>query len=88
MKESKQRQLTLDQIAAKFNMSICEVNTSINKSYNKIVTELVTKHGIDIWDAVVELKNMFAITEKEAVDKLNEDNKELLKKSAEARSRN
>jgi hypothetical protein len=86
MKTSKTKQLTLEQIAKKYKMSISEVNSNINNTYNKIVDELISRHHVDIWDAVVQLKLFFGMSEKEAFDKLSVDNKELLKKAVTDRN--
>jgi hypothetical protein len=88
MKTSKEKQLTFEQIAERFDMSISEVNSVINTAYNKMVHELVFTHHFDIWDVVVELKGQFRMTEKEAVEKLNFEHQELLKKSAQRRGDN
>lgn len=88
MKNSKQKPMTFEQISSKYEIPISEVNFTINKAYNKMVHTLVYTHRFDIWDVVVELKNYFNMTEKEAVEKLTPEHKELLKKSAELRMEN
>jgi len=88
MKSSRQNQLTFEQISNRCNMPISEVNSVINNAYNKMVNNLVVIHRFDIWDVVVEMKNYFNMTEKEAVDKLTIEHKEMLKESARMRSIN
>jgi hypothetical protein len=82
MKSQRQVPLTFDQLSELYNMSVADINISINNTYNKMVTKLVVQEKFDMWDVIVELKNYFNMTEKEAVDKLNKKNKELLKQSA------
>jgi predicted DNA-binding protein (UPF0251 family) len=84
----KRKPLTYDQIAKKYKISVADVNNSITASYNKMVSKLVKEHGYDIWDVIVELKNYFNMPEKEAVEKLNIENKQLLKESARIRINN
>jgi len=79
--------MTFEQISKKYEMPISEVNFTINKAYNKMVHSLVVQK-FDIWDVVVELKNFFNMTEKEAVEKLTPEHKELLKRSAQLRTQN
>ena len=88
MKTSRNKQLTFEQISNRYNMPISEVNSVINIAYNKMVHTLVMDQHFDIWDVVVEMKNYFNMTEKEAVDKLTPEHKELLKESARMRADN
>lgn len=88
MKSPRQKQLTFEQISKRYNMPISEVNSVINNAYNKMVHTLVVDQHFDIWDVVVEMKNYFNMTEKEAVDKLTIEHKELLKESAQMRVSN
>jgi hypothetical protein len=85
MRTPKNKQLTFEQISELYDIPISEVNTHINNAYNKMVTELVKTHHIDIWDAVVGMKEFLGISEKESVEKLNRENLQLLKKSASTR---
>lgn len=75
------KQMTFEQLSEIYDMSISEINNTINIAYNKMVTALVKKQ-VDIWDAVVGLKEYFGISEKEAVEKLNIENRKLLMRSA------
>lgn len=88
MKETRNKPLTFDQLSKKFNMPISEVNSTINIAYNKIVHSLVVDQHFDMWDVVVEMKNYFNMTEKEAVEKLTPEHKEMLKESAKLRAIN
>jgi hypothetical protein len=85
MKSPRTKQLTFEQISKRYKMPISEVNSVINNAYNKMVHTLVVDQKFDIWDVVVEMKNYFNMTEKEAVDKLTIEHKELLKESAQMR---
>lgn len=87
MKSARQKQLTFEQISSRYNIPISEVNNVINIAYNKMVHTLVVDQKFDIWDVVVELKNYFNMNEKEAVEKLSSEHKELLKVSANTRSK-
>jgi hypothetical protein len=86
MKSTRQKQLTFEQISKRYNMPISEVNSVINTAYNKMVHTLAVDQKFDIWDVVVEMKNYFNMTEKEAVDKLTKEHRELLKNSARLRA--
>lgn len=86
MKSTRQKQLTFEQISKRYNMPISEVNSVINTAYNKMVHTLAVDQKFDIWDVVVEMKNYFNMTEKEAVDKLTKEHRELLKISARMRA--
>jgi hypothetical protein len=88
MKSPIQKQLTFEQISKKYNMPISEVNSVINTAYNKMVHTLVVDQNFDIWDVVFEMKKYFNMTEKEAVDKLTNEHRELLKESAKLRTIN
>lgn len=88
MKTPRQKQLTFDQISKKYDMPISEVNTVINNAYNKMVHTLVMDQNFDIWDVVFEMKNYFNMTEKEAVEKLTNEHREMLKESARMRANN
>ena len=88
MKTPRQKQLTFDQISKKYDMPISEVNTVIKNAYNKMVHTLVMDQNFDIWDVVFEMKNYFNMTEKEAVEKLTNEHREMLKESARMRANN
>ena len=85
MRTPKPKQLTFEQISKLYNMPVSEVNSTINIAYNKMVSALMSSHQIDIWDAVVGMKDYLGISEKEAVEKLNKENLLLLKNSASSR---
>jgi hypothetical protein len=86
MRYTNQKQLTFEQISKRYAMSISEVNAVINTAYNKMVHALAVDQKFDMWDVVVELKNFFNMTEKEAVDKLTREHREILKASAYMRA--
>jgi len=88
MRTPKVDQLTLEQLSKKFNTSISDINKTINIAYNKMVHEYVFTHKQDIWDVVMFLKEHFKISEKEAVDKLNEEHMILLTQSAKNKINN
>jgi hypothetical protein len=85
MRIPKPDQLTFEQLAEIFDTSISDINNTVNIAYNKMVHELVFTNKFDIWDVVMELKNFFKMTEREAFEKLNDEHKNLMRVAAEER---
>jgi hypothetical protein len=85
MRVPKQNQVPLEDIAARYNMSPNKVHTIIKTAYNKMVRHLITEKGKDPFDAVMWLRTELGMTEKEAIEKLDERNYNLIKASAEER---
>ena len=76
------KQMTYDESGKKCGMTPNKAHLEVKRIYNKMVKELVYAKHINIWDCVVGLKDFFGMSEREAVDKLNKEFKELLKKDA------
>ena len=74
--------LTYEELGKKCNMTPNKAHLEVKRIYNKMVKKLVYEQNINIWDCVVGLKDFFGMSEREAVDKLNKELKELLKKDA------
>jgi hypothetical protein len=85
MRKPKTGQLTIEQLSETYDISVNEVNNIIDGAYNKIIDSLI-KDNIDPWDAVVSVKEYFNMTEKDAVEKLSNKNRLLLKDSAKNRN--
>lgn len=83
MKYSVQHEnLTYEEIASLYKTTPNKVHMMIKRTYNKIITELVYRKNVKIWDAVMSTKDFFGMSEKEAIDKLNNKNKLLIKNYA------
>lgn len=76
------KQLTYEELGNVCNMTPNKAHLEVKRIYNKIVKQLVYEKHINIWDCVVGLKDYFGMSEREAVDKLNKEFKDLLKKDA------
>jgi hypothetical protein len=76
------KQMTYEELGKKCGMTPNKAHLEVKRIYNKMVKELVYIKHINIWDCVVGLKDFFGMSEREAVDKLNKEFKELLKKDA------
>ena len=81
MRVPKQNQLTYEEIASTLNMSPNKVHNTVKIAYNKMIRNLVDDKGYHIFDAVMWLKDQLAMSEKEAIDKLDESNYTRLKNS-------
>ena len=86
MRVPKQNQLTYEEIATTLKMSPNKVHSVVKVAYNKMVKHLVQDKGHNIFDAVMWLKNQLGMSEKEAIDKLDEHNLTRLKKDASEKS--
>lgn len=74
--------LTYAELGKICDMTPNKAHLEVKRIYNKLVRKLVHEENINIWDCVVGLKNYFGMTEREAVEKLNKEFKNLLKKDA------
>jgi hypothetical protein len=76
------KQMTYEELGKKCNITPNKAHLEVKRVYNKMVKQLVYEKHINIWDCVVGLKDFFGMTEREAVEKLNKEFKDLLKKDA------
>lgn len=76
------RQLTYEEIARKYDMTPAKAHTIVKQAYNKMVKGLVEKENINIFDAILALREYFNMSEQEAYDKLTDEHKERLKEYA------
>lgn len=74
--------MTYEELGKKCNITPNKAHLEVKRVYNKMVKQLVYEKHINIWDCVVGLKDFFGMTEREAVEKLNKEFKDLLKKDA------
>jgi hypothetical protein len=77
-----QRQLTYDEIARKYDMTPAKAHSVVKQAYNKMVKALIEREKINIFDAILALREYFNMSEQEAYDKLTDEHKELLKEYA------
>jgi hypothetical protein len=77
-----QRQLTYEEIARKYDMTPAKAHSIVKQAYNKMVKALMERENINIFDAVLALREYFSMSEQEAFDKLNDEHKLLLKNYA------
>jgi len=87
MRVAKPDQLTYEEIADLYKISPNKVHAIVKSGYNKMVNYYVEKFGMNIFDAVMELRQTMNMSEKEAFDKLNDENKIKLKEEAFHRMR-
>jgi hypothetical protein len=64
-------ELTYDQLGKILNISPNKAHLEVKRIYNIIIERMVHEKKINIWDSVVAIKDLFGMTEKEAVNKLN-----------------
>jgi phosphopantetheinyl transferase (holo-ACP synthase) len=76
------RQLTYEEIARKYDMTPAKAHSIVKQAYNKMVKALMEKEKINIFDAVLILREYFNMSEQEAYDKLNDEHKVILKNYA------
>jgi len=77
----KVKQMTYEELSEEFDITPNKAHIEVKRVYNKIINSLVTD-GVPMWDAVMGVRDFFGMSEKEAVDKLNKDFQERLKKEA------
>jgi len=71
--------LTYEEIASLYETTPNKIHMLVKRTYNKIITAMVKDKKVNIWDAVMSVKDFFGMTEKEAIDKLNSTNKNLIR---------
>lgn len=64
-------ELTYEQLGKILNMTPNKAHLEVKRIYNIIIERMVHEKNINIWDSVVAIKDLFGMTEKEAVNKLN-----------------
>lgn len=77
-----QKPLTYEQIARKYDMTPAKAHSIVKQAYNKMVKALIERENINIFDAVLALREYFNMTEQEAYEKLNDEHKLALKNYA------
>jgi|JFJP01.1.fsa_nt_gi hypothetical protein len=87
MRVAKPDQLTYEEIATLYNISPNKVHAIVKSGYNKMVNHCVTKLNMNIFDAVMALRKQMNMSEKEAFDKLDDENKIKIKEEAFHRMR-
>jgi len=87
MRVAKPDQLTYEEIASLYKISPNKVHAIVKSGYNKMVNYYVDKFGMNIFDAVMELRQTMNMSEKEAFDKLDDANKIKIKEEAFHRMR-
>ena len=74
--------LSYEEIARKYDITANKAQTIVKSAYNKILKSLIEQEKINIFDAVLALREYFNMSESEAFDKLNDEHKDLLVKYA------
>ena len=87
MRVAKPDQLTYEEIASLYKISPNKVHAIVKSGYNKMVNHFVEKYNMNIFDAVMELRMAMNMSEKEAFDKLSDENKIKIKEEAFHRMR-
>lgn len=81
-KKNGQKQLTYEDIARKYDMTPAKAHSIVKQAYNKMIKALIEKENVNIFDAVLALREYFNMSEQEAYDKLNDEHKDILKQYA------
>lgn len=81
-KKNGQKQLTYEDIARKYDMTPAKAHSIVKQAYNKMIKALTERENVNIFDAVLALREYFNMSEQEAYDKLNDEHKVLLKQYA------
>ena len=87
MRVAKPDQLTYEEIGELYKISPNKVHAIVKSGYNKMVNHCVLKLDMNIFDAVMALRKQMNMSEKEAFDKLDDDNKMKIKEEAFHRMR-
>jgi predicted DNA-binding protein YlxM (UPF0122 family) len=82
MRVAKPDQLTYEEIAELYKISPNKVHDIVKSAYNKMVNFYVDKFEMNIFDAVMELRQVMNMSEKEAFDKLDDSNRMKIKEEA------
>jgi len=76
------KQLTYEEIARKYDMTPAKAHSIVKQAYNKMIKALIERENVNIFDAVLALREYFNMSEQEAYDKLNDEHKLCLKNYA------
>lgn len=74
--------LTYEDLARKYDTTPNKVHSVVKSAYNKIIKNLIENEEVNIFDAVLALREYFNMSESEAVEKLNDEHRDLLKQYA------
>ena len=74
--------LTYEEIARMYDITASKAQTVVKSAYNKMVKGLVEQEDINIFDAVLALREYFNMSESDAFDKLNDEHRDMLVKYA------
>lgn len=81
-KKNGQKHLTYEEIARKYDMTPAKAHSIVKQAYNKMIKALMERENINIFDAVLALREYFNMSEQEAYEKLNEEHKIILRQYA------
>lgn len=73
------KEMTYDEIGKKLNISPQQVHKIEKESYNKIISNIMVKQKVDVFDAVLYFSALFGAESDQCYKKLNSTHKELLK---------
>ena len=87
--QQRNKPLTYEDLARRYDMTPNKAHSVVKSAYNKIIKCLIEGDATDpegkkinIFDAVMALREYFNMTETEAVEKLNDEHRDMLKKYA------
>lgn len=78
----KESGLTYEEIARMYDITTSKAQSIVKSAYNKMIKGLIENEEINIFDAVLALREYFNMTEQEAFEKLNDEHKDMLTKYA------
>jgi hypothetical protein len=82
MSKNLKKQLTYEEIARKYDITSAKVHSIIKSTYNKIIRSIMEKEGVNIFEAVLALREYFNMPESEAFEKLDDEHKEMIREYA------
>ena len=74
--------LTYEEIARMYDITSSKAQSIVKSAYNKMIKSMVEKQGLNIFDTVLALREYFNMTESEAIEKLNDEHRDMLTKYA------
>jgi hypothetical protein len=81
-RNQQKKPLTYEELARRYDITPNKAHSVVKSAYNKMVKSLMDSEKLNIFDAVLALREYFNMTEVEAVEKLNDEHREMLTKYA------
>jgi hypothetical protein len=82
MSKNQRKQLTYEEIARKYDITTAKAHSIVKSAYNKMVNVIMENENLSIFQSVLLIREYFNMSEQEAFDKLNDENKERIRACA------